>query len=393
MKKTLKLIAAAAGLGLILSGCATQSISTYEPFQAEDLDYAVQSGILVNKTENLYVIIDSSSSMSDIYEGEGYPSGLSKLSVEKEVLNRMNLTIPNIQLNTAIRSFGWGKCLGWGSTELNEGLNSYSTSGFSSALDSLECSSGGSPLHAALEDAKEDLASAPGKTTVLILSDGHNLDASPISAAMDLEAALGDKLCIFGVWTGNDEESSGRYTLQQLSDIAGCGYTTSVATVASAPDMAGLVEAMLFDRHEMLDPDSDGDGVPDSRDKCPNTPKGAKVDVDGCWAYHGVFFDFDKATVKAEYKPLFDNAVEVMNLNPGLEVEIQGHTDSVGPESYNMGLSIRRAQAVKDYMVAHGIAASRLTVKGFGESDPARSNDTEEGRAYNRRVYFSITKR
>ena len=179
-----------------------------------------------------------------------------------------------------------------------------------------------------------------------------------------------------------------------MGDVAGCGYATSAASVASASGMAGLVEAMLFDRGEaMLDPDTDGDGVPDSRDKCPDTPKGAKVDVDGCWAYHGVFFDFDKSTIKPEFRSLFDNAVHVMNINPGLEIEIQGHTDSVGPEAYNMGLSVRRANAVQKYLVDHGIAASRMTVKGFGESDPARSNDTEEGRAFNRRVYFNITKR
>ena len=394
MKKALKLIATAAGLGLILSGCSTKSISTFEPFQADDLNTAVQSGILVKKADNLYVIVDSSSSMSDTYEGEGYSSGLTKLSVEKEVLNRMNLTIPNITLNTAIRSFGWGQCLGWGSTELNDPISSYSTSGFSSSLDSLECSSGGSPLHTALKAANEDLASASGNTTILVLSDGHNLDASPISAANALKATYGDKLCIFAVWMGNEEESNGRYTLQQLGDVAGCGYATSAASVASASGMAGLVEAMLFDRGEaMLDPDTDGDGVPDSRDKCPDTPKGAKVDVDGCWAYHGVFFDFDKSTVKPEFRSLFDNAVHVMNINPGLEIEIQGHTDSVGPEAYNMGLSVRRANAVKKYLVDHGIAASRMKTKGFGESDPARSNDTEEGRAFNRRVYFNITKR
>ena len=137
--------------------------------------------------------------------------------------------------------------------------------------------------------------------------------------------------------------------------------------------------------------DSDGDGVPDDQDKCPNTPNGAQVDKDGCWAYHGVFFDFDQYNIKPESKLLFDNAIKVLNINSGLTVEIQGHTDDVGTADYNLKLSERRAQAVKDYLVARGINPSRLTVKGFGMSNPSVPNDSEKGRAYNRRVFFKRT--
>ncbi|WP_419592768.1 OmpA family protein [Thiolapillus sp.] len=389
MKRALKITASIAGLGLVLSGCATQSVSSFQPFQAEDLNTAVKSGLLVQKTDNLYVIVDSSSSMSAEYQGEGYPSGQTKLSVEKEVLNRLNQSIPDIQLNTAIRSFGFGPCLDWGSTKLNKSLGAHSKADFNSGISSLECSSGGSPINAALNAAKEDLAASSGNISILILSDGHNLDASPVSAAKALEDQYGSKLCIYSVWVGNEKESGGRFTLQQLSDIAGCGYATSAKAVASATGMSDLVEGMIFDRAEITaEPDSDGDGVPDSIDKCPNTPKGAKVDETGCWIYHGVFFDFNKATIKPEFQPLFDNALEVLELNPDLVVEVIGHTDSIGPAAYNQKLSVRRAQAVKDYLVKHGVDPKRLIVKGKGESEPARSNDTEAGRAFNRRVEF-----
>jgi SH3 domain-containing YSC84-like protein 1 len=137
--------------------------------------------------------------------------------------------------------------------------------------------------------------------------------------------------------------------------------------------------------------DADADGVPDEQDNCPNTPKGALVDTSGCWAFHGVFFDFDQNTIKPESQLLFDNALKVLNLNPGLTVEIQGHTDDVGPADYNLQLSESRAQAVKDYLVGHGIDPARLTIKGFGMSNPIVPNDSEEGRAYNRRVYFKRT--
>jgi OOP family OmpA-OmpF porin len=161
--------------------------------------------------------------------------------------------------------------------------------------------------------------------------------------------------------------------------------------------MANYVERVLYSKSKIKANvgvlDSDGDGVPDYQDKCPDTPKGAKVDKDGCWAYHGVFFDFDKATIKPEYHGLFENAVHVMNINPGLEVQIEGHTDSIGSAAYNQKLSERRAKSVKNHLVEKGVSASRMTTKGFGESDPITGNDTASGRAYNRRVEFEITHR
>ena len=76
-----------------------------------------------------------------------------------------------------------------------------------------------------------------------------------------------------------------------------------------------------------------------------------------------------------------------------MTVQLEGHTDSTGPEAYNMGLSVRRAEAVKNHLVENGIDTSRLTTKGFGESNPIAPNDTAKGRAENRRVGFTITAR
>jgi len=132
--------------------------------------------------------------------------------------------------------------------------------------------------------------------------------------------------------------------------------------------------------------DSDGDGVVDSQDKCPNTPKGAKVNKVGCWIVKGLLFDFNKADIKPQYFKCLDDVITVLKANPGLRIEIQGHTDSIGSAAYNMKLSERRAQAVADYFAKHGIAANRMTVKGYGFTRPVAPNDTPEGRALNRRV-------
>ena len=130
--------------------------------------------------------------------------------------------------------------------------------------------------------------------------------------------------------------------------------------------------------------DSDGDGVPDDIDKCPNTPKGAKVNAVGCWELRDVNFDVDKAVIKNPQ--VLDEVVEILKANPSLTGEVRGYTDNTGSLQYNQKLSEARAKAVVDYMVKQGIAPTRLRAKGFGPADPVASNDTPDGRAQNRRV-------
>jgi outer membrane protein OmpA-like peptidoglycan-associated protein len=105
----------------------------------------------------------------------------------------------------------------------------------------------------------------------------------------------------------------------------------------------------------------------------------------------GIYFDFDKATIKPESKPALEAAAKMLTENPTINVEIQGHTDSKGSDAYNLSLSDRRAASVVSYLVTNlGIDPSRLTSKGYGESMPIATNDTDAGRALNRRVEFKI---
>ncbi len=145
-------------------------------------------------------------------------------------------------------------------------------------------------------------------------------------------------------------------------------------------------------------PDLDGDGVPNERDKCPNTRPGAVVDLDGCEveaviSLDGVYFDFDKATLRPEGIAVLNDASALLKTNERVVVEIAGHTDSVGSEQYNQGLSERRANTVRDYLVSQGITATRLTARGYGELQPVATNDTDEGRQLNRRVEMIVLDR
>ena len=142
--------------------------------------------------------------------------------------------------------------------------------------------------------------------------------------------------------------------------------------------------------------DSDGDGVPDCLDKCPDTPKGTKVDANGCppvvepgtFIFRNILFDFDKANINPVSFPILDEVVEYLKDNPDVKMEIQGHTDGKGTAEYNIRLSEKRADSVKKYLVEKGISADRLETKGFGLSKPIVPNDTDENRARNRRVEF-----
>ncbi|MGD1983415.1 MAG: OmpA family protein [Chromatiaceae bacterium] len=144
----------------------------------------------------------------------------------------------------------------------------------------------------------------------------------------------------------------------------------------------------------MVDGDDDLDGVPNSRDACPATPRGARVDSRGCQIIDSVVinvtadhFAFDSAELKPKMKDELDTVVARIQGSRGNEMlQVVGHTDSTGPEAYNQGLSERRAQAAADYLASQGIDASMMTVKGMGESVPVADNASREGRAMNRRV-------
>ncbi len=172
--------------------------------------------------------------------------------------------------------------------------------------------------------------------------------------------------------------------------------------------------------------DSDADGVPDYQDKCPDTPKGVAVNTDGCpidsdgdgipdyldkcpavaapgtadgcppkaaepvlpnkLTLEGVNFDNDSAKLRPEAIAILDKAAETLKQWGDIKVEVAGHTDSVNTDEYNLALSQRRAEAVREYLIGKGVPADRLTAKGYGESKPVADDDTPEGRFKNRRV-------
>ncbi|MBZ0169582.1 MAG: OmpA family protein, partial [Kofleriaceae bacterium] len=137
--------------------------------------------------------------------------------------------------------------------------------------------------------------------------------------------------------------------------------------------------------------DSDGDGVADYKDQCPGTPAGVKVNQLGCpkrepIVLKGVNFAFNSAELTPPSLTILDGVAEILTKHPDVKVIIAGHTDSIGTAQYNKKLSQRRTESVRNYLISRGVNAANLTAVGFGEEKPIASNDTDEGRANNRRV-------
>jgi OOP family OmpA-OmpF porin len=157
--------------------------------------------------------------------------------------------------------------------------------------------------------------------------------------------------------------------------------------------------------------DSDGDGVPDVYDKCPNTPAGTAVDGSGCplpvkkpdvkvyvtqqdkevvnEAVKNLEFDFGKATIRDHSDESLNKLAQLL-VNKGFSLKLAGYTDNVGSVAANLKLSKDRAEAVKTYLATQGVNPSKITAEGYGKANPIATNKTDAGRQINRRVEFSI---
>ena len=371
----------------LLFGCAAPQIQPTKPLFSPS---QLQADQYQPKVDNFVVLLDKSSSMFDDYRG------YSKFKIAQEYLSALNQTLPEFNYNATLRTFGNIANVPDKMTLLVYGPTKYSTEAFESALKSVKGPGGTSsfPLAQAIAATENDLKSARGSTAIIILSDGEDMDQRPVEAAQSLKAQLGERVCIYTIHVGDDP--AGAKQLERIAQASVCGFPVTIVGHKTKSTMGDLVERIFLTKVEKPAPkpapvakpmDSDKDGVPDNLDQCPNTPLGATVDARGCWTYAAkVLFDINSAEVKSEAYPMLTEAVQILKKNPNLQVEIDGHADSTGAPEYNMALSEKRAQAVKDFFVTRGIDAERLTTKGFGITKPAASNKTKEGRAKNRRV-------
>jgi OmpA-OmpF porin, OOP family len=337
--------------------------------------------------DNFMVLFDSSSSMGNTYKGH------EKLAIAKAVAGSMNQTLPELNFSSGMRTFGHHSGVTREPTVLVYGLTRYSTAGLGSAIDGVTHAGGTTPLGSAIAGAHEDLQAVSGKTALIIVTDGKDLLHNPQAEIEAMAADFGDRLCVYTIQIGDDPASA--KSLEKLTTATGCGFASTADSLTSGSNMANFVEKVFLSPAPIpvAEPepfvDSDGDGVPDHLDKCPGTPKGATVDAEGCWIIGTIHFDFDEAEIKPDALPVLNEISDVMQKNPGLNMNINGFTDNIGTLEYNQRLSERRAEAAKKYLVDQGIDSNRFTINGFSYTMPVSSNETEEGRRMNRRVEFA----
>ena len=266
---------------------------------------------------------------------------------------------------------------------------------------------GTSPLYKVIAgELTEMIGGSSGRAAVVVISDGEATDqigrpepaGATVAAAKTLADGRSGPTCFHTIQTGGSP--AGAELLQALAAVTSCGSYRNASSLGSAQAL------QQFSRQAYLGGDggrprpaptpvagavdSDGDGVIDSKDECPNTPKGARVDSRGCWTIPGLQFGVNTAELDPSSTGPLGEVVDVLVAEPGLRIRIDGHTDSDGSAAYNQDLSQRRAEAVRDHLVAQGLEPGRFQVKGFGESSPVVPNDSRANKQKNRRVELTI---
>jgi OOP family OmpA-OmpF porin len=410
--------------GLLATNCAKSYVKT--PFIAPDLSTKLSQGYK-QKVDNFLIILDTSATMAHRYDYWNMRDARSKLNVAKDILDNLNESIKGLKLNGGLQVFG-------SHMELVYGMTPYTEAGLDAALGSITEAEGLSPIGIAIDAGTDDLEAVSGKTAVILLSDGlEDPETAPVAAAQRMKSRYGDRVCIYTILIGDNVQ--GKNLMQKIADAGECGFFVAHASEKGENgNIADFAEKVFLEKgfveKEKKEMDTDGDGVSDSRDRCPNTPSGVIVDAVGCPLdsdRDGVYdyldrcpdtprglavdqngcplpikktvsiellvqFDFDKAVVKPEYHDHLRGVANFLKTYPDTKLTLNGYTDWTGTEGYNLALSERRAASVKAYLVdKFGIDAARLQTRGYGESQPVASNTTKEGRRRNRRVVAEIS--
>jgi OOP family OmpA-OmpF porin len=350
MKNNIRAIVLAAS-ATVLVGCATPPAPSSGSFNAVQLSTAMYA----KKADTFVIVQDTSSSMNEEHMNMGH----SKLNMATKTLSNMNQTIPQLDFNSGLTAFS-GSC--YNNADVLYGLSTYSGDGLGGGIAKLTCAGGATPMGAGIDTANSKLLTGLGlgQIAMFIVSDGIS-DAShssggnggkegAIAAAKRAKGQLGDRLCIYPIQIGN--EPSGEEFMNELATIGGCGFATNAMDISSPQAMAGYVTKTL------LKPVG-------------TTAAPADTDPDKITFSADALFDFDKAVLKSEGKQSLDNLMSKLgNVKYDVIVAV-GYTDRIGNEDYNKRLSVRRANAVKSYLVANkGVDASNVFVDGKGEANP-----------------------
>ena len=419
MNRTLKNHSVWGGITFILFICALLTACTTPP--ASNLPkVSILNETGSQTTSNLMLLVDSSASLNDKLEQPESASSSSKFELEKQLLSRINsLLSKDIQLNIGLRSFGFGSCLNWKSTQSLQPLQLHSPKSLALAISRLNCASGGSPADKALKASTDDLANYSGNKALIFISDGHFTPTSAQQMLQQLKAQYQQQICIYPIWVGNKKDSTGLKNLQNLNKDLCCGFTRQAEQLQSNDALASYLNSILNDFSASKDtdcdgiidnspdqcpntplntqvnnlgcqPDNDHDGVFNNQDNCPSTPANVIVDKLGCWHIPSILFKSNQSIIDSKYFSTLNKVALAMLKNPKLSIIISGNTDNIAPFKYNKTLSQKRANAIKKYFNKQSISSKRIKTNANSYSNPVKPNNTIAGRHQNWRAELQL---
>ena len=283
MKRHILRILAVAIMGALITGCAAMKLENNLP---QFSPQTFSSDMYKQNVDNFIVIIDSSFSMVQSHKEQF------RLTLGKAIIDRMSQTIPeNLTLKTGLISYGYSQKVK-NAVKLFHGLTDYSKDSFKAALDKITPTMGGDlKLSNAITMATDILIKAPGKSAIIIVTDGKGNDSALTDAARLAEKKMDNPVAIYSILVGDPSESV--QWVKTFSETGVEGFAVNADYILSEHKMADFVKKVFM----LRSPDTDGDGVDDPKDQCPNTAAGEEVNADGCIAdndHDGVYDSFDK---------------------------------------------------------------------------------------------------
>jgi OOP family OmpA-OmpF porin len=362
-------------LGLVLTSCAfrpaKKSGLVDTTCSNTDTNAMFKSGDYKEKINNFLLVQDASSTMSESW-GKTFNYDSPKLEISKELVRCLNNTLPDdFNANAGMRIFGFENGLVYG-------MSKYNKEALGGAVNSLGKTGGATPIANAVVNSSADLSNMSGKTAVIILSDGIDTgSASPVAAVAEMKEMYGDNICFYTILIGEDPK--GKVNMEQMADAGKCGFATDFETIGKSQGMSQFITDVFLAK------------VMRKPTPAPAPASVMKKPVEKISITLLIEFDYDKDVVRPQHHDDIKKIADSMKKYSKANVLLEGHTDNEGTELYNMGLSRRRAESVKKYLVENfNVDASRISTLGYGQSNPASTNDTPAGQQKNRRVVAII---
>ncbi|NOQ46208.1 MAG: OmpA family protein [Desulfobulbaceae bacterium] len=310
--------------------------------------------VLEKTVDNVIVLYDSSSSMKEKYAN----TNMTSLEAERKVLSEANMTLPNLDWNVGLYSFTPGLMPSLDSFfKTISPMTPYNKDTFAKAINTLPTKPGGATfLQHALEKIDPIIAGLKGKTAILIFTDGtysKMQNETPLTLAKKLVKKYGT--CIYAVSSAKGENEQA--LIKAMGELNECSMVIPFEKLLGNP---GYTTGALYRVIE----------------------KAVAIDI-----VDGLFFDFNKSDLKAQYQAKVLELGQYLEAAPNVRVVLAGYTDGVGSEGYNMELSKKRSESVAELLLAHAkIDPNRISLQWYGKADPIAKNNSETGRALNRRV-------